>query len=561
MSLTSSTSNEHRDPKIDHSSSGAPGQSDSEQPHNDAHPESKDPGTSTGALVKVSGADKAHKFAPEGRDAFPLDALPKVLRDYAVEVCATRLVPMGLAAPAVLTAVSAAMGAGIEIETWEEKTTRGNLYWMGVASSGVGKGLVCDDTFAPNLAMERIMIESWREKWLPQVRAQERLIKMEIKTVEKQISKGTIDSTQAFPKIAALEQQLDKLAMHKIQPRAVCEDVTREKLGDLLATQPGEALASVSSEARGIMALLTRMGAEDIYTKAWSGESYHNDRRTTKQVRLSKPCLTVSWMIQDDAWKKLLGNESFVSSGLLPRFLISAPEMVLHPLPKTQRRFDPSVKSAYHGLMEALIEHHRHRQGAPPVVPTAPAIRSHFIGHENRARRLRSPGGRLQDIPSFAARWTQNAFRIALVLHVATHGSAAHERPLAMETALAALTIMEWFENQQVRLLTDRMNETDNKRADRLEAAIHTYGTGPATIRDLVNSNGFKETEIIALAEQRAERFRIVKHRKSKGTKGGRPSRAVELVNKFDGAIPFPEHFSFAGSEGCEEASCASEAV
>jgi hypothetical protein len=493
----------------------------------------------------------ARQFDGAGREIFPVHALPPILRDYATEVCEVRGVPIGLVAPSILVAVSASLGGGIEMDTWEGKKTHGNLYWLGIAASGAGKGTACDETFAPSISAENSIVAEWRRNTLPQVRAAESMIKEQIKKLKSQATKGQMDWSEAFTEIAALEAQLDDASRLKIEPRLVCEDVTREKLGDILAAQPREALASVSSEARGILDVLTRMKGEDIYAKAWSGESYRNDRRSTKTIRLTRPCLSVCWMIQTDAWEKLLENESFANSGMLPRFLVSAPDTPVSPLPAETRRFEPGVRDAYRDLIIALLKNYRHREGAIGIVSTDSAVLARFRAYENQIRALRSPGGLMQDIQSYAARWSQNAFRIALVLHAATHGTSAHDRPLAIETADSALAIMDWFRSEQVRLLKDHITKADQERANRLEEAIRRYGANTATIRDLTTRNGFKEPEIVALTERLPERFRIKESRAARGSKGGRPSRSVELVLSFTKPVPFPDLIAgIAGSGG-----------
>jgi hypothetical protein len=489
-------------------------------------------------------------FDTDGRELFPIQRLPAVLADYVEAFCETRGVPAGLVAPAALVAVSSSLGAGIEIETWDGLTTRGNLYWMGIAPSGAGKGIACEGVFGPNFIAEDSLIEQWQGQ-RAKFRAAEAMFKEQKQKALRRTRYDDVMHEDVFNEIANIEEQLEIASRRKQEPRIVCEDVTREKLGDILASQPGEALASVSSEARGILDVLTRLKGEDIYAKAWSGESYRNDRRSTKAVHLRKPCLSVAWMIQEDAWTKLLGNESFTTSGMLPRFLLSAPTFAIEPVPEQPRQIEPGVSAAYSSLIFGLLRQYRHGQEKGRTVHTDGDVLSLFRDYENEIRRMRNPGGHLQDIASFAARWTQNAFRIALVLHAATHGPAAHDEPLAPGTAQSALFISDWFRTEQVRLLTGRITQAANARANRLEDALRRYPNAAATIRDLSTRNGFKEAEIVALAEQQPQRFRVVEQRQARGTKGGRPSRVVELVKQVEATIPFPDlGVGFAGKGG-----------
>jgi hypothetical protein len=80
----------------------------------------------------------------------------------------------------------------------------------------------------------------------------------------------------------------------------------------------------------------------------------------------------------------------------------------------------------------------------------------------------------LQDIQQFPARWTENAWRLALVFHAAKHGNAAHESPVDLEPCQDALTVMDWFSNAQMSLLNkggtraEKLDEEVQKLYDRV---------------------------------------------------------------------------------------------
>jgi len=60
----------------------------------------------------------------------------------------------------------------------------------------------------------------------------------------------------------------------------------------------------------------------------------------------------------------------------------------------------------------------------------------------------------------FVCRWTEQAWRVALVLHVALHGTKAIEERLSLETARNAICIVDWFSQHQLALLTGGRNTT-----------------------------------------------------------------------------------------------------
>lgn len=59
----------------------------------------------------------------------------------------------------------------------------------------------------------------------------------------------------------------------------------------------------------------------------------------------------------------------------------------------------------------------------------------------------------LKDILSYASRWTEQAWRIALCLHCARHGEAAASQELSAQTATDAIAVADWFAHQQLRIL------------------------------------------------------------------------------------------------------------
>jgi len=89
----------------------------------------------------------------------------------------------------------------------------------------------------------------------------------------------------------------------------------------------------------------------------------------------------------------------------------------------------------------------------------------------------------LSDVQSYVARWNENAWRIALVLHAAEHGRQAHEVELSEETARRALTIMEWFAQEQLDILAANREEEYRVKVERVRELVQR--SGHATARDV----------------------------------------------------------------------------
>jgi hypothetical protein len=58
------------------------------------------------------------------------------------------------------------------------------------------------------------------------------------------------------------------------------------------------------------------------------------------------------------------------------------------------------------------------------------------------------------DIASFIKRWSEQAWRISVVLHATSLGKKAIEQRIPVKTAEAATQLIEWFAGEQLRELS-----------------------------------------------------------------------------------------------------------
>ena len=100
--------------------------------------------------------------------------------------------------------------------------------------------------------------------------------------------------------------------------------------------------------------------------------------------------------------------------------------------------------------------------------------KSHFISASPQAREVfsryqtdiheRVVDGDLALIGSFAMRWAEIAWRIALSFHCAEHRDRSHLTPLNELTARNAVRVMKWFAHHQQGLLLDATSRAENAR-------------------------------------------------------------------------------------------------
>ena len=61
--------------------------------------------------------------------------------------------------------------------------------------------------------------------------------------------------------------------------------------------------------------------------------------------------------------------------------------------------------------------------------------------------------GDLKDVLPFAARWAEQAWRIAVCIHAGEHLEKAEDNDISPETAMSAIQLTEWFSHQQLAVL------------------------------------------------------------------------------------------------------------
>jgi hypothetical protein len=74
----------------------------------------------------------------------------------------------------------------------------------------------------------------------------------------------------------------------------------------------------------------------------------------------------------------------------------------------------------------------------------------------------------LRDVTIYAARWDEQAWRIAVCLHAGLHGAHAHEHTLDLDTAKRAIELADWFASQQLEILSASRDKARREKWDRV---------------------------------------------------------------------------------------------
>jgi hypothetical protein len=106
--------------------------------------------------------------------------------------------------------------------------------------------------------------------------------------------------------------------------------------------------------------------------------------------------------------------------------------------------------NAWAALVASLIETFR-MAGEPFTIEPTRDARQMMDTHHNQIveRRL----GELRDVTTYAARWNEQAWRIAVCLHAGLHNEDGGGRMLAADTAASAIALADWFAGEQLSIL------------------------------------------------------------------------------------------------------------
>lgn len=466
---------------------------------------------------------------------FPLELLPDNLQRMAQEVSKGALIPESLAAVNLLGFLSSSLGGGLLIDSGGGRITPSNLFILGIAESGTGKGRAFSIVSKPYSEIEAEEVTHWENETLPEIKKDLRLIERDFKKLEKGIEKESNSHSreQIGRELHDLERRKAELEKQLASEAGLSvADITKEKLAITLEQQPGQALASLSPEGRGVIDVLMgkygkgKESDEDLYLSAYSRESVKVSRVNRPPVNLTTPCLSVLWLIQPDKARRLIESEAITESGLLPRFLICDSKAEAMDEPEEPYSLNETTAKEWAKLIRDLLDEFRSKGNNPVTIHAEPGARRLIVAYQNASNARRRKGGDLRDIAAFVARWAENAWRLALVLHAGKYGRDAGKYSLEDDTARRAVGIVKWFSLEQMAILAPERNNRKRSRLIRLISILSDH-QGRRTLRDLNKSHGFTKEEVQKLALEFPSQIELEKH---KPDHGGRPSEVAKLT-------------------------------
>lgn len=456
-------------------------------------------------------------------DPFPINVLPPIVRQMVEEVADVATVPHALPACAALGIISSALGAGLAIPSDRERKTFGNLYLAPAAESGSGKSVAFKHLMAP--------VYEYQEELRAKAEAARYRLKAELFNLEgtlRRVKSGRL--LVADDDLAALIKRQEEIERElKRRPKIVCEDVTREKL-QLLLAQNDERMFSASADARQVIQAVLHGKGDNPYLKAWSGDPTDVDRISRDAVPLREPRMTLLWCPQPDLMTDMFARRILTDNGFLPRVLPCQVDCTLTSIGHKSRRVESQTEKDWHDLVLGLFAAYHAKQGAPFVLKRSAKVQRMLVDYYNSVvERRRSE---LAGVGPFAARWAEQGWRLVVVLHAATYGRDAHNEVVQVRTAEDAISLMDFFSQQQIELLrhTRAQAKTEAEKAILLMLSANKPITARDAQREHIADNA---ADAHALLEQMVLAGKLVFH-DHKPERGGHPTRVYRRCDSRD---------------------------
>lgn len=448
-------------------------------------------------------------------DPFPADMLPERLQSMVKSVAGVFRVPDVMPAGIALTIVSAAIGKGLRIASGGGRKTMANLYSLVSADSGTGKTTVLRVLREPLDILQAHLKEFGRQKGLHRLGS----LKSPPRGRGFEGNEGFAGDIDVLPPRAKGSAKMP-------DPRLTCSEVTGPALARLLA-QNQQILLNATAEAGNLLDETAKATSPlgQLLLKGFSGDPVEIDRITREAVVMEEPCISVCWLCQPHRLDKFLANERLLEDGLLPRFLVAHSNASMAQMYGDDDSVPVAAADAYGGLIEELFVLYGRNSKDEWVVQASAEAQEVMRDHHNQCvERWNADDGPLRPC---IARWSEQAWKIALVLHAAIHGANSHQMPLDGHTAQRAFALQQWFARQQTQILGGAVLPAGTTRLARLCELLRSSPNGEMTLRNLQNSHGFSDSEVRRLVTSAPQQLYL---QKRQNPAGGRPSHVVGLL-------------------------------
>jgi len=283
------------------------------------------------------------------------DFLPEWLGDYAEAVAIELQVPADAVSTLALGAISAAINGSAQSEVVEGWIEPVNMYTMALLASGEGKSPAFARLLDPvTKAAEEVhgVIKSDVRQQQARNRMHKKYLRSTETSLMKQVKDGDITLDDAIIRLAYEEQQLKTSARSTTGPTLrILTDVTPAAVIDALEANDGRIIVA-SPEAEALLNF--RGGSKEAVLKGYDGERLTQARRTTGEITIERPIVTMMLAMQPTVLTSL--GSDMVNRGLMPRFMIAYPDTMVGHRAARPRLVPAGIIKAYTENIASIVE-------------------------------------------------------------------------------------------------------------------------------------------------------------------------------------------------------------
>ena len=428
-------------------------------------------------------------------EAFPIDALPQVLRNMAEKIIEVVQAPEAMVGQSLLIASALAAQSLVDVSI-DGRTFPTSLSAVTIGESGERKSATDNIALAPHRKHEKSLIErAGREERDYQAaldvwkREREQLLN----------AKGDIDPEATRSALVAILE-------HEPQPpiggQLLTEEPTYEGLVKLL--QSGQPSIGIFSSEGGrfigghAMSRENELKTAAGLSKLWDGSPIDRTRSGDGSVLIYGRRVAMHLMLQPGVAGRLLANQTLADQGLLSRCLVCYPKSTigtrlykpvnLNTTPEAKRYFATLLQILEHSQP---VSKDRNDGLSPREITLTNDAMAEWIRFHDHVELLCKDGESLAPIKGFACKAAEQAARIAGTLAVVENVKAQF---ITLENIQAGIAIAQFYLGESLRLFHSSADDPELILAENcLNWAIEQgglfslpclYQRGPNRVRD-----------------------------------------------------------------------------